>query len=78
MQLTAAHCRAQQAIQLALATSEPLESRRKIAMVAAAAWAAEAIEAAKRESGKTALDLLDTAIAMEFADEDALIQPRQI
>jgi hypothetical protein len=78
MQLTAAHCRAQQQIQLALAASEPLESRRKIALVAAAAWAAEAAEAAKRESGKTALDRLDRAIALEFADEDASDPPASI
>jgi hypothetical protein len=72
MQLSAAHCRAQQAVQLALAESEPLESRKKIALVAAAAWGAEAVEAENRESGKTVSNSqLDDDIAREFADEDA-------
>ena len=69
MQPTAAHCREQQAIQLALATNEPLESRKKIALVAAAAWSEEAKIADKREQRKTALSELDASIAQEFADE---------
>jgi hypothetical protein len=75
MQLSALHCRHQQTIQLALADSEPLERRKKIALVAAAAWGKEAIEAEKRESGKTALSLLDSEIAKEFADEDSVLDP---
>lgn len=78
MQPTAAHCREQHAIQLALADSEPLESRKKIALVAAAAWGKEAVDAAKREARKTALDRLDTAIAQEFADEDTALRSEQI
>jgi hypothetical protein len=70
MQPTAAHCREQQAVQLALAANEPLEARKKIALTAAAAWSEEAIAAGKREARKTALSELDTAIAQEFADED--------
>lgn len=72
MHLTAAHCRAQQAIQLAKAESEPLESRKKIALVAAAAWGTEAADAEKRE-GKTLSpqDQLDAAITREFAREVA-------
>jgi hypothetical protein len=70
--LTATHCRAQQAIQLAKSESEPLESRKKIALVAAAAWGAEATDAEKRE-GKTLnpQDQLDAAITQEFAREVA-------
>jgi hypothetical protein len=78
VQLTAAHCRAQQAVQLALAEAEPLESRKKIALVAAAAWGKEAIDAENRETGKAALNRLDAAISQEFADEDAANQPTQI
>lgn len=77
MHLSAAHCREQQAIQRALAESEPLESRRKIASSAAAAWGVEALEAAKRESRTTALSTLDSAIVQEFADEDALAKSTQ-
>ncbi len=73
MHLTAAHCRAQQAIQLAKAESEPLESRKKIALVAAAAWGVEAADAEKREAGKfiSTDEKLDAAIAQEFASEAA-------
>lgn len=68
---TAALCREQQAIQLALAANEQLESRKKIALVAAAAWSEEAIIAEKREQRRVALSALDEAIVQEFADEDA-------
>jgi hypothetical protein len=67
MQLTAAHCREQQAIQLAKAESEVLESRKQIALVAAAAWGAEAVEADKRAAGK--VDGQDAEFAREFAEE---------
>jgi hypothetical protein len=70
--LTATHCRAQQAIQLAKAESEPLESRKKIALVAAAAWDAEATDAEKREGkSQSPQDQLDAAITQEFAREVA-------
>jgi hypothetical protein len=78
MQLTALHCREQQAIQLALADSEALDTRKKIALVAAAAWGKEAVDAAKREARKTSLTELDATIAQEFADEDAVGLPHQI
>jgi hypothetical protein len=69
MQLTAAHCREQQAIQLAKAESEVLESRRKIALVAAAAWGAEAVEADNRAAGKVGAQ--DAVFAREFAEDEA-------
>jgi hypothetical protein len=78
MQLTAQHCREQQAIQLALADSEALETRKNIALIAAAAWGKEAVDATKREARKTSLTELDAAIAQEFADEDEAGLPPQI
>lgn len=70
MRLSATLCRAQEARQLLLAANESLESRRKIALVAANAWAAEAISAEKYEAGQSdALDVLDMEIAEEFALE---------
>jgi hypothetical protein len=78
VQLTAAHCREQQVIQLALANSEPLERRKKIALIAAAAWGKEAVDAGKREGRKLALDKLDASIAQEFADEDTAQRLEQI
>ena len=50
MRMSAAHCREQQALQLAKAANEPLESRRKIALTAAKAWEVEAALAEKRAS----------------------------
>jgi hypothetical protein len=78
MQPTAAHCREQQAVQLALAANEPLEARKKIALTAAAAWSEEAIAADKREARKTALSELDAAIAQEFAAEAAALRTPEI
>ncbi len=70
MRVKAAICREQQALQLALATSAPLESRRKVAAAAAKAWGLEAIQAEKREAGHlTERDKLDAEITLEFAEE---------
>ena len=70
MRVKAETCREQQAIQLALATSDPLESRRKVAAAAAKAWGLEAIQAEKREAGHlSSRDKLDAEIALEFAEE---------
>lgn len=70
MRLSAAICREQEARQLLIAKSDALESRRKIASVAAAVWATEAIEAEKREAGRlSALDKVDAEISLEFALE---------
>lgn len=63
-------CREQEALQLAKAASEPLESRRKIALTAAKAWATEAVLAQQRGLKQAPLDKLDAAIALEFAQED--------
>ncbi len=71
MQVTAAFCKEQEAIQRAKAASEPLENRRKIALDAAKAWAAEAILAKKRETSHQSLDALDAAITAEFKAEAA-------
>ena len=71
MRMSAAHCREQEALHLAKAANEPLESRRKIAETAAKAWASEAALADKRAAQMTPLDALDTAITQEFAREDA-------
>ena len=77
MRLSAAICREQEARQLLIAESDALESRRRIASVAAAVWASEAIEAEKREAGRlAALDKSDAEIAVEFAlegDTDAQV-----
>lgn len=64
-------CREQQAIQLAKAASEPLESRRKIALTAAKAWGIEADLADSRTNDQTSLNTLDAAITQEFAREAA-------
>ena len=70
MRLSAVICREQEARQLLIAESDALESRRKIALVAANVWASEAIEAEKREAGRlSARDKLDAEIALEFALE---------
>lgn len=66
MQISAAHCREQEALQRAKSLSEPLESRRKIALNAAKAWAAEAVLAEHRVAKLNPLDKLDAAIALEF------------
>ena len=42
MQISAIHCRAQEAAQLALEASETLESRKKVAARAAKAWGKQA------------------------------------
>lgn len=48
----------------------PLESRRDIASVAAAAWAVKALSAEKREAGHLdPMDKLDAEITREFAEE---------
>lgn len=64
-------CRQQEALQLAKAESETLESRRAIALTAAKAWGLAAKAADARESRQTPLDMLDAEIAQEFRDEDA-------
>lgn len=69
MRIAADFCRKQEALQLARADSEPLENRRRIALTAAKAWAAEALLAEKRDSKKEGLDRLDTEIALEFSKE---------
>lgn len=51
MTLTASFCRAQEALQLQRAISEPLENVRKIARAAAKAWNAEAMWVESRQSG---------------------------
>lgn len=66
MQISAAHCWEQEALQRAKSLSEPLENRRKIALNAARIWAAEAKLAEKRASKLNRLDKLDAAIALEF------------
>lgn len=54
-----------------IAQNHPLESRRKIAQVAVAAWKHEAAMAVKREAGYLSpLDKLDAQIAQEFTAED--------
>ena len=70
MRLKAAICREQEARQLALSISDPLESRRKIAARAAKVWGQEAIEAEKREAGYVQpQDKADANITREFAEE---------
>lgn len=56
------------------AASEPLENRRKIALIAAKAWAAEALMLEKRDAGEAPLDKLDAEITLEFAREAALTE----
>tara|TARA_R110000824_G_scaffold30860_2_gene100996 strand:- start:3248 stop:3490 length:243 start_codon:yes stop_codon:yes gene_type:complete len=71
MRVKAETCREQEALQLALAANDPLESRRKVAAAAAKAWGLEAIQAEKREAGHLSpRDKLDAEIAREFAEED--------
>jgi hypothetical protein len=71
MHLAAAHCRKQQAAQLEIAATNGLESRRTIALKAAAVWGTKADEAEKRDAGKqNPLDRLDAEITLEFARED--------
>jgi hypothetical protein len=81
MHLAAAHCRKQQAAQLEIAATCTLESRRTIALRAAAVWAFKADEAEKRDAGKqNPLDKLDAEITLEFAredDEEALPEKEQ-
>lgn len=71
MRVKAEVCRKQEAIQLALAASDPLESRRKVAQAAAKAWGLEAIQAEKREAGYISpQERLDAEITEEFAEEE--------
>ena len=70
MRVSEIFCREQEALQLAKAAGEPLESRRKIALTAASAWAAEAVLAKARGLKQAPLDKLDAEIALEFAMED--------
>ena len=68
MRISAAICREQEAHQRLIAASDTLETRRKIASVAATAWATEAVEAEKREADRLkALEKLDAKIALELA-----------
>jgi hypothetical protein len=69
MQLSVEKCREQEALQLAKAQTEPLESRRNIAQRAAKAWAAAALASEVRASRLGQLDKADAAIALEFARE---------
>lgn len=70
MRVSAANCRIQEQRQRIVAEQDPLESRRKIATVAAAAWAKEALLADKREAGHlNPRDKLDAEITLEFARE---------
>jgi len=69
MTLSASFCREQEALQTEKAASEPLGNRQKIALAAAKAWRSEAILAEKRALRQEGLNKLDTAIALEFADE---------
>lgn len=73
MRASADFCREQEALQRAKAESEPLENRRKIAIVAANAWAKEALLAEVRDSKQGPLDMLDAEIALEFANEDVTL-----
>lgn len=72
LRVTASFCREQEAVHRAKAESEPLETRRKIALTAAKAWAAEALLLEERGAGDARLDKLDAEITMEFAREAAL------
>jgi hypothetical protein len=69
MRVTVEFCRQQERLQRAKAESEPLENRKKIALDAAKAWAAEAMLAKKRDAKQAPLDKLDAQIALEFARE---------
>ncbi len=70
MRFSPQFCREQEALQLAKAASEPLESRRHIALTAAKAWAAEAKLTEERVANTSPLDKLDAEITEEFALED--------
>ena len=71
MRVSSAICRAQIAVQQEISRNHPLESRRKIALAAVAAWTLEAKEADKREAGLLSTqDKDDAEIALEFAAED--------
>lgn len=70
MNLSAAMCRTQQALQLDIAANDPLEKRRQIAAKAAEAWRIKAEEAEKAESGEgDPMSKLDSDITQQFADE---------
>lgn len=74
MRVSETFCQEQEALQRAKAAAEPLESRRKIALTAAAAWAVEGALAktrALKQAPLDKLDKLDADIAREFAEEDA-------
>jgi hypothetical protein len=69
MRVSEDFCREQEALHVAKAQSEPLLSRRNIALTAAKAWAAEAVLAKKRALKPEPLDKLDAEISLEFALE---------
>ena len=69
MQISAAFCLEQERLQREKAENEPLENRKKIALNAAKAWAAEALVAEKRYGKQSPLEKADVAIAAEFAAE---------
>ena len=71
MRVSETVCQEQEALQRAKAQAEPLESRRKIALTAVAAWAIEGALAKTRALKQAPLDKLDAEIAQEFAQEDA-------
>ncbi len=66
MQPSSEFCRKQEQRQRALAQDAVLENSRKIATVAANAWATAGELAAKREARGNKLDAADEAIAEEF------------
>lgn len=66
MQPSSEFCRLQETRQRALAQDAVLENSRKIATVAANAWATAGDLAAKREARGGKLDAADEAIAEEF------------
>lgn len=70
MRVSETFCQEQEALQRAKAAADPLESRRKIALTAAAAWAVEGALAKARALKSAPLDKLDAEIAREFAEED--------
>lgn len=71
MRLSSSLCKQQIAVQQDIANNHPLESRRKIARAAVAAWTLEAEQADKHEAGQASpQDKLDASITREFALED--------
>ncbi|HEY9091649.1 hypothetical protein [Parasphingorhabdus sp.] len=71
MRVSADTCKNQIKTHQDIAQNHPLESRRKIAQVAVAAWKIEAAMAVKREAGhQSPLDKIDAQIALEFTAED--------